>query len=276
LGSSVDAIRFHIDIRNMIGFTALFLIACITIGFTLAALLDRHIRAEGLFRSIFIFPMAISFVVTGVAWRWILTPGDQAVGPVGINLLLENAGLGFLKSQWFTDATVLHIPATSPPGQFLTQIGLGFLTNPTDFGFAIALISLLIAAAWQLSGYTMAMYLAGLRSIPEELREAARIDGASEWQVYRHVIIPLLQPVTLSVVIILGHISLKIFDLVISMTGGVSAGFATDVPALNMWKTTFDATLFAQGASIGVILLILVATLIIPYIIWQVRSEAQV
>lgn len=275
LGAGTDAVRFHIDIRNEVGFTILFLASCIVIGFGLASLLDRHIKGEGLFRAVFLFPNAIAFIVTGVAWRWILTPGDQATGPVGVNLLLDRVGLGSLKSQWFTDATVLHISPTSQVGQFLTQVGLGFLTNP-DIGYAVAITSLVIAATWQFSGYTMALYLAGLRSIPDELREAARIDGASEWQITRYVILPLLQPVTLTVVIILGHISLKIYDLVVAMTGGVSAGFATDVPALNMWKTTFDATLFGQGAAIGIILLLLVATLIIPYLNSQMRAETQV
>ena len=274
-GAGTDAVRFHIDLRNEVGFTFLFLTSCIVIGFGLASLLDRHIRAEGLFRSVFLFPNAIAFIVTGVAWRWILTPGDVATGPVGVNLLLDKVGLGFLKSQWFTDATVLHISADSQLGHLLSQIGLGFMAN-TDFGYALAITSLVIAATWQFSGYTMALYLAGLRSIPDELREAARIDGASEWQVQRYVVLPLLTPVTLTVVIILGHISLKIYDLVVAMTGGVSAGFATDVPALNMWKTTFDATLFGQGAAIGIILLLLVSLLIIPYLNSQMRAETQV
>ncbi len=273
-GGGVDMIRFHIDLRNMIGFTIVFLAACIVIGFTLAALLDRHIRAEGLFRSIFIFPMAISFIVTGVAWRWILTPGDPTTGYVGVNLLLDKQGLRQLTSAWFTDPTVAHISAASGLGQFLASHGLGFLTSQNEFGYALAVTSLVIAATWQLSGYTMALYLAGLRGIPDELREAARVDGASEWQVYRYIVLPLLQPVTLTVIIILGHMSLKIYDLVVSMTGGEGGGFATDVPALNMWKTTFSATLFGQGAAIAVILLLLVATLIVPYLRSQMREEA--
>lgn len=276
VGGGVDMIRFHIDLRNMIGFTLVFLVSSIVIGFTLAALLDRHVRAEGFFRSIFIFPMAISFIVTGVAWRWILTPGDAATGYVGVNLILHDLGLDGLMSKWFTDPTVVHILATSGFGQFLTDHGFGFLTSQNEFGYALAVTSLVIAATWQLSGYTMALYLAGLRGISDELREAARVDGASEWQIYRYVILPLLTPVTLTVVIILGHMSLKIYDLVVAMTGGEGGGFATDVPALNMWKTTFQATQFAQGAAIGVILLLLVATLIVPYLRSQMRAEAQV
>src|SRR5713101_2778971 len=98
LGDGTDAIRFHYDLRNMIGFTALFLAVCIVVGFLLAVLLDQRIRAEGFFRSVFLFPMAVSFIVTGVAWRWILTPGDEAIGPVGVNILFTKLGLDGLKS----------------------------------------------------------------------------------------------------------------------------------------------------------------------------------
>jgi glucose/mannose transport system permease protein len=122
--------------------------------------------------------------------------------------------------------------------------------------------------------YVMAMYLAGLRGIPEELREAARVDGATEVQVYRHIILPLMQPITLSAVIVLGHISLKIFDLVVSMTGPGPA-FATDVPAFYMWDTTFRGNNFAQGAAIATILLIMVAVLIVPYLAYTTRTEAE-
>ncbi len=275
-GGGVDMIRFHIDLRNLIGFTVVFLAACIVIGFLLAALLDRRIRGESIFRSIYIFPYAISFIVTGVAWRWILTPGDPQTGYVGVNQILDTLGLRGLVSTWFTDPTVLHIMADSGLGKFLVDHGLGFLTSQNEFGYALAVSSLVIAATWQLSGYTMALYLAGLRSIPDELREAARVDGASEWGVYRYIVLPLLQPVTLTVIIILGHMSLKIYDLVVSMTGGEAGGFATDVPALNMWKTTFGATLFGQGAAIAVILLLMVAVLIVPYLRSQMREEAQV
>jgi glucose/mannose transport system permease protein len=272
LGSGTDAIRFRYDIRNEVGFLVLFVGGCIVIGFLLATLLDRKIRGESFFRSIYLFPMAISFIVTGVAWRWILTPGDPNTGWIGLNLLFTNLGLGFLRNGWFTDPTVLYIHPETGLGQFLTSVGLGFFATP-DVGYAVAMTSIVVAAGWQMSGYTMALYLAGIRSIPDDLREAARVDGATEWQIYRHVIIPLLRPVTLTVVVILAHIALKIFDLVYSMTGGVSAGFATDVPALNMWKTTFDATKFAQGASIAIILLLMVGVLIVPYLIWQTRSE---
>jgi glucose/mannose transport system permease protein len=265
--------RFLIDVRNTIVFTSFFLAACIFLGLGLAVLLDRGIRGENFFRSLFLFPMSISFIVTGVAWRWLLAPGDPATGRVtGINVLLEKIGLPLFR--WYTDPTVLYILPDSPVGQSLRQIGLGFLTSP-NFGLPLAMLSVVIAATWQMSGFVMAMYLAGLRGIPEELREAARVDGASEWQVYRHIVMPLLRPVTLSVVIVLGHISLKIFDLVAAMSKK-GPGFATDVPAYFMFETTFQGDHYAQGASIAIFMLVSVSLLIVPYLTLSTRREAEV
>lgn len=236
--------RFQIDMRNMVVFTVLFLSSSLVIGFLLAILLDQHIKGENIFRSIFLFPMAISFIVTGIAWRWLLNPGSVEMGSTGVNLLFEKIGLNFLKSGWFTDP----------------KIGIK----------AVA-----IAAVWQMSGYVMAMYLAGLRGIPDELREAARVDGASELQILWHVIVPLLRPITLGAVMLLGHIALKIYDLVVAMTGP-GIGFSCDVPAYFMWDTTFQANRFAQGASIATILLVMVGILIVPYLAYSLRREAEV
>lgn len=265
--------RFLCDLRNTVTFTVLFLAGCLLVGLILAILLDQRVWGENLFRSIYLFPMAISFIVTGVVWRWLLNPGTMQTGSSGVNLLFERAGLGFLRSGWFTDPTILHIRPESGLGVFLGRIGLGGLANPY-VGVSLAMISVVIAAIWQMSGYTMALYLAGLRAIPDELREAARVDGASEVQLYRHIILPLLQPVTLSAVIILGHMSLKIFDLVVSMTGPGPA-FATDVPAFFMFDTTFRGSNYAQGAAIASLLLILVAVLVVPYLLYTVRTEAE-
>jgi len=235
--------RFIIDMRNTFTFTILFLIVTIVIGFLLAVLLDQSIKGESFFRNIYLFPMALSFIVTGVVWRWLLAPGTTITGPSGVNILLENMGLGFLKSGWYTDP-------------------------------AIGIKAVVIAATWQMGGYIMALYLAGMRAIPEELREAARVDGATPVQVYRYIIIPLLKPITLSAVIILGHISLKIFDLIVSMTGP-GTGFITDVPALFMFDTTFRGNRFAQGSAIAMILLLLVALLVVPYLISSYREEVE-
>lgn len=264
--------RFLTDLRNTVTFTVLFLVACIGMGLLLAVLLDQHIKGEGLFRSIFLFPMAISFIVTGVVWRWLLNPGTLQTGNSGVNLLFQKAGLGFLRWGWFTDPTIWHIRPESSVGTLLARVGLGELTS-AYIGLSLAVVSVVLAATWQMSGYTMALYLAGLRGIPEELREAARVDGATEFQVHFHIILPLLRPITLSAVIVLAHISLKIFDLVVSMTGPGPA-FATDVPAFFMWDTTFRGNNFSQGAAIATILLIGVATLIVPYLVYTHRAEA--
>ena len=229
--------RFQIDLRNTAVFTVAFLAGCLGIGLLLALLLDQQIKGESLFRNIFLFPMSISFIVSGTAWQWLLNPST------GVNLLLEAVGLGSLKSPWYTE------PRT-------------------------AIFSVVIAALWQMSGFTMAMYLAGLRGVSDDIREAARVDGASELQLYRHVVLPLLTPVTVTAVIILGHISLKIFDLVFAMTGSGPA-FSTDVPGIFMYETTFRGNRFAEGAAIAMVMLVMVALVIIPYLVQTTRAEAE-
>lgn len=247
-GGGIAAKRFHIDLWNTLFFTLLFLLICVAIGLSLAILLDQKVTAEGIFRTIYLFPMAISFVVTGVVWQWVFAPGTSS-RPRGVNALLQAVGLDSLTWRWYTDTG---------------SIG----------PFHVALIPVVVAAAWQLTGYTMAMYLAGLRGIPEELREAARVDGATEIGVYRHVVLPLLQPITLSALIILGHISLKIFDLVYTMTGS-GPGFVTDVPGIFMFETTFQGNHYARGAAISIIMLIMVATVIIPYLRYSLGQETE-
>ncbi|MGE0600014.1 MAG: carbohydrate ABC transporter permease [Dehalococcoidia bacterium] len=259
--------RFQLDIRNTIVFTLFFVGGCLAIGFTLASLLDRHVRGEGLFRSIFLFPMAVSFIVTGVAWRWLLAPR------AGVNILPEKVGGQAIDYGWYTDPTVVYVHSDTRLGDILHSVGLGFLANP-NYGIPLAIISVVIAATWQMSGFVMVMYLAGLRAIPDELRDAARVDGASEAQILRHISLPLLRPVTLSAMIILGHQSLKIFDLVISMTRR-GPGFATDVPGLFMFETTFQGSHFADGAAVSIVMLLAVSVLVIPYLFWSLRREAR-
>jgi glucose/mannose transport system permease protein len=231
--------RFAIDVQNTAIFTVVFVLGCLGIGLGLAILLDKGIRAEGFYRSLFLFPMAISFIVTGVVWRWLMNPaqGDRLSG---LNLVFDKLGLDFLVNSWHGTPT-----------------------------WGIAAVA--IPAVWQMSGYTMALYLAGLRAVPESLREAARVDGATELQVYRKVVMPLIRPVTLSAIIILGHISLKVFDLIIAMAG---KQVALDVPAIYMWTTTFDGFFFGRGAAIGIVLLLSVAVLVIPYLWYTLRQES--
>ena len=233
--------RFRIDIRNTVVFTIGFIAICLVLGLGLAILLDQKLKGEALFRGIFLFPMSISFIASGVVWGWLMNP---AMGSrlTGINLIFKNLGLDFLISLWHS--------------------------NPPPWGMAYTVIP----AVWQLSGFAMALYLGGIRSISEDIREAARVDGASEFQIYRYVILPMLQPVTLSAVIILGHMSLKIFDLIVALG---RKDQRLDVPGIYMWTTTFDGTNYAQGAAIGILMLVSVAILVVPYLINSMRTEAE-
>jgi glucose/mannose transport system permease protein len=230
--------RFHIDIRNTVLFTVLFVGGALFLGLILAILLDQELPGEGFFRSLFIFPMAISYIVTGVAWRWLMNPA-QGERISGLNLLFDKLGLDFLINNWYTTP----------------KWGIAFVAIP---------------AIWQMSGYVMALYLSGLRSVPQELREAARVDGATEPEIYRHIVLPLLRPITLSALIILGHMSLKVFDLIYAIAG---KQVALDVPAIYMWQVTFDGLFYGRGAAIGILLLISVAVLVVPYIRYSLRTE---
>lgn len=232
--------RFAIDVRNTLIFTVIFVFGSLVLGLLLSLLLDTGLRGEGIFRSIFLFPMAISYIVTGVVWRWLMNPAT-GTRISGLNLLFDKLGLDFLINQWHT----------------------------TPY-WGIAAIAL--PAVWQMSGYCMAIYLAGLRAIPDELREAARVDGASEFQILTGIVLPLLRPVTLSVMIILGHMSLKVFDLIVAVAG---KQLPLDVPALYMWQATFDGLFYGRGAAIGILLLLSVALLIIPYLFYSLRSEPE-
>ncbi|MDP8257711.1 MAG: sugar ABC transporter permease [Candidatus Alcyoniella australis] len=229
--------RFQRDLVNTGVFTLLFLAGNLFLGLLLAVLLDRKLRGESFFRSLFLFPMSVSFVVTGTIWVWVFNPQS------GLNRIF--AALGFDVSDW------------------------GWITDPK-----MALTCVALAAIWQMAGFTMAQYLAGLRGIAMEQREAARIDGANEAQVFRHVLLPQLWPITVGAIVVLGHISLKIFDLVYVMTQGGPAR-ATDVPGIFMFEVTFANQFLARGAAIGVVMLLMVALLIVPYLVYARSMDAR-
>lgn len=233
--------RFQIDCINMLVFSIVFIGGCTVVGLLLAILLDQNVKGESFFRGVFLCPMAIALVVTGVVWSWLLSPGNAATGFLGINQLFDRLNLKWLICGWYTDQR-------------------------------IGIIAVALAAIWQLSGYIMAIFLTAIRGIPNEIREAARIDGATEPQLYSYVILPNLKAVILGNVIVLGHMSLKVFDLVAAMTGP-GKGFCTDVPAYYMWDTAFRGNNFNTGAAIGMILLIAVSVLVIPYLVYLRRSE---
>ncbi|OOC43475.1 carbohydrate ABC transporter permease [Thermosipho sp. 1074] len=239
--------RFQTDLWNTLFFTIFFLFGTISLGIIMAILVDKGLKGSRWFQNLFLFPMAISFVVTGTVWSWIFAPGNIPSNPQGLNLLLHKLGLDKLMWGWYT-------------------------STQTIGKFNVALIPVIIAAMWQLSGYTMAMYLAGLRGIPNDIIEAAKVDGASEWKIFWKVKMPLLTPITLSAFIILGHISLKIFDLVFAMTGS-GPNFVTDVPAIYMFELTFRSNRYALGSAIAIIMLLFVALVIIPYLATNLRGE---
>lgn len=229
---------FIYSLRNLLLYTATFLVGTLCLGFLWAWLLERKARGESLFRAIYLFPMAVSFVASGVVWRWLLNnaEGDRASG---LNRLFATLHLDFLQNPWWTDERW-------------------------------GILAIAVPAIWQLSGYVMALFLAGFRGIPEDLREAARMDGASEWQLYRHVIFPQLSPVALSAIIIIGHMSLKVFDLIMAIAG--QTNYTTQVPATQMW-VEFTRGDYAKSAAIGTVLLVIVAILIVPYLVSTYRQE---
>lgn len=229
---------FQHSLMNLLIFTVVFLVGTMAIGFSWAWLMDKPSRGEGVFRSIYLFPMAVSFVASGVVWRWLLN-SNEGENASGLNRLFQMIGLDFLQNPWWNNVT-----------------------------WGIAAIAL--PAIWQLSGYVMALFLAGFRGIPEELREAARMDGASEWQLYRLVLFPQLSPVALSALIIIGHMSLKSFDLIMSISK--PSNYQTKVPAVDMFvfKSSFD---YADASAVGTILLVIVAVIVIPYLVWTNRQE---
>lgn len=228
--------RFQHSMTNLATYTVVFMTGTMLFGLLWALLLERGARGEGFFRSIYLFPMAISFVASGVVWRWLLN-SSQGEGASGLNRLLQSIGLGGLQNAWWSDP---------------------------DWGMA----AMALPAVWQLSGYVMALFLAGLRGIPEDLREAAKMDGATEFQLYKNVIFPQLSPVALTAIII-GHMSLKVFDLIMSVSGAI---YQTEVPATYMW-TTLLAYDYAKAAAIATVLLAVVAVVVVPYLVYTVRTE---
>jgi glucose/mannose transport system permease protein len=257
--------RFQIDLRNTFVFTMIFLLLAVAMGLSLAILLDRHVPASGFFRSIFLFPYALSFITTGVAWRWLFNPTtgiNTLVDQLGINSVLGWFGLGPFAPGWITDPTVHGDLRNWLP--FLDGVKV-------QLGIPAAMVAVTIAAAWQLSGFAMAMYLAGMGMISNEVREAASLDGASPWRLYRDIIIPLLKPITVSILIILGHVSLKIFDLIYAMSGK-GPGFATDVPGIFVFDKMFGAQQYNLGAAASIVMLFLVSVVIVPYLARQLKD----
>jgi len=226
-----------IAVNNLAIFAILYILFCTVIGLLLAILLDQKIRAEGFLRPIFLYPMALSFIVTGTAWKWFLDPG------IGLEHIMHQWGWESFEFGWIKDRT-------------------------------FAIYTVVIAAVWQSSGFVMAMFLAGLRGIDGEIMKAAQIDGASGFRIYRRIIIPMLRPAFLSAFVILAHLSIKAYDLVIALTNG-GPGRATEVPATFMYSYTFSRNQMGVGATSAIIMLLMIFSIIIPYLYSELRSEKQ-
>ena len=227
--------RWDVAVDNLFIFLILFIFIALVLGLLLAIFLDQKIRNEGLIRTIYLYPMAISFIVTGTAWKWILNPG------LGIEKLVNNLGFVGFEFRWLVEADM-------------------------------AIYTIVIAAIWQSSGFVMALFLAGLRGVDDNLTKAAKIDGASTIRLYWHVILPLMRPVFFTAIVILTHIAIKSFDLVQALTGG-GPGYSSDLPANFMYTFSFNRAQIGMGAASAMIMLFGVLAVLIPYLYSELREK---
>jgi glucose/mannose transport system permease protein len=219
--------------RNLFVFGALYVGLCVAIGLLLAILLDRRIACEGALRTIYLYPVAVSFVVTGTAWRWILNPS------LGLQQTVRDLG-------W-------------------TGFSFDWLGDPDR-----ALYTLVIAGVWQSAGFAMALFLAALRGIDGEIVKAARVDGAPVWKIYALVLVPMLRPVFLTVIVLLSVAVLRNFDLVVVLTGG-GPGYASDLPSRFMYEMAFRRDQLGLGAASAVMMLFTFIAIIVPYLHSELR-----
>ncbi len=230
-----NTLNWQIALDNMAIFGILYIVTCGALGLFLAILLDQKIRAEGFLRTTYLYPMALSFIVTGTAWKWFLNPG------LGLEKSMHAWGFESFSFDW--------------------------LINPD-----MAIYTIVIAGVWQSSGFVMAMFLAGLRGIDSEQLKAAQLDGASTFQTYWRIIIPQLRAVYLSAFVVLAHMAIKSYDLVIALTNG-GPGRATEMPATFMYSYTFTRNQMGIGAASAMIMLMTIAAIIVPYLYAETREK---
>lgn len=227
--------HWHRSLINLGIFAGLYIAFCTIIGLVLAILLDQKIRGEGVLRPIYLYPMALSFIVTGTAWKWFLDPG------IGLENTMHAWGWTSFSFTWIKDSN-------------------------------LAIYTVVLAAVWQSSGFVMAMFLAGLRGVDNEVIKAAQMDGASTVTIYRRIIIPLMRPVFLSAFVVLAHLAIKAYDLVIALTGG-GPGQATQLPATFMYSYTFTRNQMGIGASSAIVMLAMIFSIIVPYLYSEIRGD---
>ena len=227
--------RWEVALNNLWIFGFLFIAISLLLGLLLAIFLDQKIRGEGAIRTIYLYPMAVSFIVTGTAWKWILNPG------LGLEKLVRDLGFATFEFRWLVEQEM-------------------------------AIYTIVIAAVWQSSGFVMAMFLAGLRGVDDNLIKAAQIDGASPVRAYWHVILPIMRPVFFSSIVITAHIAIKSFDLVQALTGG-GPGYASDLPANFMYTFAFNRAEMGLGAASAMIMLFGVLAILVPYLYSELRGQ---
>ncbi len=224
--------RWIVSYQNLFIFSAVYVVFAMAIGLILAIFIDQRIRAEAVFRTIFLYPLAVSFVVTGTVWSWIYSPD------VGIQALVRALG-------WtgFNFAPVTHSDT--------------------------ALLAIMITGVWQSAGFAMALFLAGLRAVDPDIIKAAQIDGASVFRTYRKVILPTIAPIFVAVLVILLQFAIKTFDLALALTHG-GPGISTSFPALVVYELMFDRGQIGQGAAASIMILLALAVVLVPYSLWLV------
>ena len=227
--------RWHIAVENLFIFTTLFIILCIFIGVILSIFLDQKIRSEGFLKTIYLYPMALSFIVTGTAWKWILNP------TMGIEKFVHQLGFESFQFDWLVT-----------PG--------------------MSIYTIVIAGVWQSSGFIMAIFLAGLRSIDDEVIKAAKVDGASTLSIYIMIVLPMMRPVFMSAIVILVHLSIKSYDLVIALTAG-GPGISSDMPAVFMTKMAFGRSEIGLASASAIMMFATVSAIIVPYLYSELRRE---
>ncbi|QCP50654.1 sugar ABC transporter permease [Trinickia violacea] len=220
--------------KNLGWFGIPFIAICVGLGLFLAILLDQKIRNEGALRALFLYPMALSFIVTGTAWQWILNPD------LGVQKVLNDWGWTSFHFNWLNDSDK-------------------------------AIFCIVIAAVWQSTGFVMALFLAGLRGVDAEIFKAAQVDGATLPTIYRKIVIPSMRPVFFSVLLILCHITIKTFDLVVALTAG-GPGTSSSLPAIFMYTFSFNRGQLGVGAASSMMMLATVVAVLVPLMYLESRS----
>jgi glucose/mannose transport system permease protein len=222
--------RWAIAYGNLFFYSGIYVVLSLLLGLALAIAIDQRVRFESFWRTIFLYPLAVSFAVTGTVWSWIYSP---------------NAGIEFLvRSLGWTDFTFR-------------------LTTDRN----LAIYAIILTGVWQSSGFAMALFLAGLRSVDPDIVKAAQIDGASRFRIYRKVILPSIAPIFIAVAVVLLQFAIKTFDLVVALTGG-GPGISTTFPANYVYDLMFQRGEIAVGAAAAIMMLVALAVVLVPYALW--------